>query len=67
MNVYEIITERITTILEQGEIPWKKSWNASTQAPRNLSSGKLYSGINVFGQCPGENPRSLADLHVKVV
>lgn len=48
MNVYEIITERITTILEQGEIPWKKSWNAQTQAPRNLISGKLYSGINVF-------------------
>lgn len=48
MNVYEIITARIVEKLEQGEIPWKKSWNAQTQAPRNLSSGKLYSGINVF-------------------
>ncbi|HBJ85568.1 MAG TPA: hypothetical protein DDZ88_17165 [Verrucomicrobiales bacterium] len=48
MNVYEIITNRIIEKLEQGEIPWKKSWNAQTQAPRNLSSGKLYSGINVF-------------------
>lgn len=48
MNVYEIITQRIVERLEQGEIPWKKSWNAQTQAPRNLISGKLYSGINTF-------------------
>lgn len=48
MNVYEIITQRIVERLEQGEIPWKKSWSAQTQAPRNLISGKLYSGINVF-------------------
>ena len=48
MNVYEIITNNIISKLEQGEIPWKKSWNAQTQAPRNLTSGKLYSGINVF-------------------
>ena len=48
MSVYEIITQRIKERLEQGEIPWKKSWNAQTQAPRNLVSGKLYSGINVF-------------------
>lgn len=48
MNVYEIITARIIKTMEQGEIQWKKSWNAQTQAPRNLVSGKLYSGINIF-------------------
>ncbi len=48
MNVYEIITNRIIEQLEAGTIPWKKSWNAKTQAPRNFTSGKLYSGINVF-------------------
>jgi len=48
MNVYEIITERITSMLEAGEIPWKKSWNAATQAPRNLITGKEYQGINTF-------------------
>lgn len=48
MNVYEVITERITAMLEQGEIPWKKSWNAATQAPRNLITGKDYQGINTF-------------------
>lgn len=48
MNVYEIITNRIIEQLEAGEIAWKKPWNAKTQAPRNLISGKLYSGINTF-------------------
>ena len=48
MNVYEIITNRIIEQLEAGEIAWKKPWNAQTQAPRNLISGKLYSGINTF-------------------
>lgn len=48
MNVYEIVTNRIIETLEAGEIPWKKSWNSKTQAPRNLTSGKTYSGINVF-------------------
>ncbi len=48
MNVYEIITARIIEQLEAGTIPWKKSWDARTQAPRNLASSKLYSGINVF-------------------
>ena len=48
MNVYEIVTNAIINKLEQGEIIWKKTWNAQTQAPRNFHSGKLYSGINVF-------------------
>lgn len=48
MNVYDIITNRIIETLNHGEIPWKKSWNAATQAPRNFASGKFYSGINVF-------------------
>jgi len=48
MNVYEIITNRIIEQLEAGEVAWKKPWNAKTQAPRNLVSGKLYNGINTF-------------------
>ena len=48
MNVYEIITNRIIDQLEQGEIAWKKSWDARTQAPRNLHSGKRYNGVNIF-------------------
>lgn len=47
MNVYEIVTNRIMELLEQGQIPWKKPW-ASTGGARNLVSKKPYRGINQF-------------------
>jgi antirestriction protein ArdC len=48
MNIYDTITARITEKLSAGEIPWKRSWDARTQAPRNLVSKKRYQGINIF-------------------
>ena len=54
LNVYEIITGRIIEQLElalngeEGCIPWRRPWNAKTEWPRNLVSGKPYQGINVF-------------------
>lgn len=50
-QVCDIITEAIISKLESGVIPWKKPWNASTQAPRNLLTGKPYRGINAFLLC----------------
>src|SRR5678815_2325140 len=49
-SVYEIITERILGLLEQGTIPWQKPWSTAggDALPRNLSSGKPYRGVNVF-------------------
>ena len=47
-EVYERITERITTLLTQGTIPWHKPWKATTGWPRNFVSQKPYRGINVF-------------------
>jgi antirestriction protein ArdC len=47
MNIYEIVTNRIMTFLEEGTIPWKKPWR-STEGPRNLISKKPYRGINQF-------------------
>jgi antirestriction protein ArdC len=44
----EIITEAIIAKLESGVIPWKKTWNGSTQAPRNFITNKPYRGINAF-------------------
>ena len=39
MNVYEIITARITEQLSQGEIPWKKIWNAIiSSVPKRLKN-----------------------------
>jgi antirestriction protein ArdC len=42
---YEIITDRILDMLEQGTIPWQKGWRAAGAA-RNLASKKVYRGIN---------------------
>jgi antirestriction protein ArdC len=43
MNTYEIVSEKIISLLEAGIIPWRKSW-ASTGLPRNLVSKKPYRG-----------------------
>ena len=49
MNVYDVINSRIMEMLEQGQLPpWKKSWNAQSNYPKNLISGKKYQGVNVF-------------------
>jgi antirestriction protein ArdC len=47
-SVYEIVTERIVSKLEQGVIPWRRPWHAESGLPRNLVSGKEYRGMNVF-------------------
>ncbi len=47
-NVYEIVTEKIISLLEQGEIPWKKPWKSASGWPMNLVSKKPYRGVNVF-------------------
>ena len=47
MDVYEIVTEKIINLLEQGVVPWRKPWT-SAGVPRNLVSKKPYRGINFF-------------------
>lgn len=48
-TVYEIITDRVVSAIESGNVlPWRKTWRASGGLPRNLTSGKMYRGINVF-------------------
>jgi len=44
-SVYEIVTDRIIRILEQGVIPWQKPWNANI--PRNIT-GRAYNGVNLL-------------------
>jgi len=48
VNTYDRITERIIELLNQGTIPWHKTWKASTGLPRNLITDRPYRGINVF-------------------
>lgn len=46
-NIYEMVTNSIIAKLEQGVIPWRKTWQAG-QAPKSLASKKPYRGINNF-------------------
>jgi antirestriction protein ArdC len=45
--VYEIITEKIIKMLDEGTVPWRKPWTSATM-PRNLVSNRPYTGINLF-------------------
>jgi antirestriction protein ArdC len=48
MDVYQIVTDKIISLLEQGTIPWQKPWATNNGLPKNLVSGKEYRGVNVF-------------------
>jgi len=48
VNAYQIITDRICGMLEQGTAPWSKPWKVSRGMPRNLISKKCYRGINTW-------------------
>src|SRR5262245_50938590 len=47
-SVYQVITDRVMALREQGTVPWQKPWSGQEQAPRNLVSRKAYRGVNVF-------------------
>ncbi|QIK41114.1 ArdC family protein [Pontivivens nitratireducens] len=52
-NLYDDITDKIIAELEEGRLPWVQPWGtAAAQAPlampRNASTGRQYSGINVL-------------------
>ena len=46
-DVYQLVTDRLVSLLEGGTAPWRKTWKA-TDVPRSLSTGKAYKGLNVF-------------------
>ena len=48
MDMYQIVTDRIISLLDEGVVPWRKPWATSNALPKNLLSGKEYRGINVF-------------------
>lgn len=47
-DVYQQVTDRIISQLEQGVVPWKSPYFSKVGFPRNFSTGKAYQGINVF-------------------
>lgn len=44
-DAYQEITDKIISVLEEGTAPWVKPW-ASCGSPRNVITGREYSGIN---------------------
>ncbi|MFA5687813.1 MAG: ArdC-like ssDNA-binding domain-containing protein [Kiritimatiellales bacterium] len=48
-DINRIITDRfIERIKTTGILPWKQPWTSPALAPKNLISGKMYQGINLF-------------------
>jgi antirestriction protein ArdC len=50
-SLYQEITDKIIAELEQGRVPWVQPWSGVTAPlglPRNATTGRLYSGINVL-------------------
>jgi|TARA_R110000787_G_scaffold90130_4_gene190603 antirestriction protein ArdC len=49
IDVYQQLTDKIVSKLEQGEIPWKKPWKSVQFGyPQNFISKKIYKGSNFF-------------------
>ncbi len=50
-TIYEMVTEKVLAAIEStGELPWRKPWTTYADGsvyPRNLVTGRFYSGINV--------------------
>jgi len=47
-QTYEIINSRIIELLQQGAVPWRKTWYSTSNYPKNLVTKKEYRGVNVF-------------------
>lgn len=46
-TVYKIVNEKIINMIEQGHIPWRKTWEGNVQ-PQNLITKIPYRGVNVW-------------------
>jgi antirestriction protein ArdC len=47
VDLYQIVTDRIIELLDQGTIPWQKPWTEEG-IPMNLISKRPYRGINLW-------------------
>jgi len=47
-SVFEVVTDRIVSLLEQGTVPWRADWVRAAARPVSLATGKTYRGINRF-------------------
>ena len=55
IDVYQMVTDRIIAMLEQGEIPWNRPWTGAGNLAIKRASGKPYSLLNqMLPGNPGE-------------
>ena len=47
-QVYDIVTDRVVSLLERGVVPWRRPWAGADVQPQNLVSRRPYRGINPF-------------------
>lgn len=47
IDVYQLVTDKIISLLEKGIVPWQKPWTEAS-APMNLLSKRQYRGINLW-------------------
>ena len=47
VNAYQVVTDRIIELMEQGTVPWRKPWTGGGEAS-NLISKRPYRGVNHF-------------------
>ena len=48
LTPYDVMTNRLLALLEQGTVPWHRPWDSAMGLPRNLVSQRAYRGINVW-------------------
>src|SRR5262245_53543747 len=46
MDIYTAVTNRVLKQLEEGVVPWRKTW--VTGVPKSLTTGREYRGINIL-------------------
>jgi antirestriction protein ArdC len=67
VDVYQAVTDRLVSLLEQGVVPWRSPYLAKVGIPRNFVSKKPYRGINVFllSTCRFTSPWFLTFIQAK--
>ena len=66
-DVYQMVTDKILAMLDEGVVPWHKPW--TTTGPINAVSGKAYRGINVWllGMAPYSDTRWITFKNAKAL
>ena len=78
IDVYQMVTDRIVAMMEQGEIPWNRPWTGAGRYAIKRATGKPYSLLNQlllgnpgeylsFKQCHDEGGRIKKGAKAKIV